>query len=67
MRQRIHLYAFPSIQSMSLKDLLFALIIEFTGLQMFTSDEKSYEEKDEVVVHSISVKIFELSRTKVKP
>ncbi|KAL7201714.1 hypothetical protein ACSBR1_033416 [Camellia fascicularis] len=34
---------------------------KFTGLQMFTSDEKSYEEKDEVVVHSISVKIFELS------
>ncbi|KAL7258274.1 hypothetical protein ACSBR1_004406 [Camellia fascicularis] len=34
---------------------------KFTGLQLFTSDEKSYEEKDEVVVHSISVKIFELS------
>ncbi|XP_028090648.1 methyl-CpG-binding domain-containing protein 5-like isoform X2 [Camellia sinensis] len=34
---------------------------EFICLQMFTSDEKSYEEEDEVVVHSISVMIVELS------
>ncbi|KAI7983606.1 hypothetical protein LOK49_LG15G01388 [Camellia lanceoleosa] len=34
---------------------------KFIGLQMFTSDEKSYEEEDAVVVHSISVMIVELS------
>ncbi|XP_028090619.1 uncharacterized protein LOC114290832 isoform X1 [Camellia sinensis] len=33
----------------------------FIGLQMFTSDEKSYEEEDEVVVYSISVMIVKLS------
>ncbi|CAL5426710.1 unnamed protein product [Camellia sinensis] len=34
---------------------------QFIGLQMFTSDEKSYEEEDEVVVYSISVMIVKLS------
>ncbi|XP_028090627.1 uncharacterized protein LOC114290832 isoform X3 [Camellia sinensis] len=34
---------------------------KFIGLQMFTSDEKSYEEEDEVVVYSISVMIVKLS------
>ncbi|CAL5426712.1 unnamed protein product [Camellia sinensis] len=34
---------------------------KFICLQMFTSDEKSYEEEDETVVHSISVMIVEFS------
>ncbi|XP_028090628.1 uncharacterized protein LOC114290832 isoform X4 [Camellia sinensis] len=37
------------------------VLLEFIGLQMFTSDEKSYEEEDEVVVYSISVMIVKLS------